>query len=191
MVMPEPACWVETGAALLGIWGVWDLGNGKRRGYISGFVSTTIYIVLCSANGIYADAIINAWYSIMGVVGWFAWKNRQRSSEGIPIQAMTCQGLSLGLGLGVLAWLLFWFLLHFYTDSTVVVWDATTSALAITAMVWMAAGFAWNWPLWLIINILSIGLYFYKGMIPTALQYLILGFLALRGWWIWRRKSSR
>jgi len=181
------AFWVETGAALLGIWGVWDLGGGRRRGYISGVLSTTTYIVLCVLHGIYADAVINGWYTVMGFVGWFAWGQRKTENGGVPLRSMDAQGFWAGVGSGLLAWFLFWGLLRYFTDSTVVVWDATTSALAITAMLWMAAGYTWNWPLWLIINLLSVGLYVHKGMLPTAGQYTVFAILALRGWWIWSR----
>jgi len=190
MWQPEPGLWVETGAAILGVWGVWDLGSGLRRGYLSGFVSTFLYIFLCAAKGIYADAVINAWYTIMGVVGWFSWKQRQRASEASVVQTTTPQGLVIGLGLGVLAWVFFCFLLNYYTDSTVVLWDTTTSALAITAMLWMAAGYTWNWPLWLIINLLSVGLYLHKEMWPTAFQYGVFAVLAVRGWWKWTRNTG-
>jgi len=181
------AFWVETVAALLGIWGVWNLGGGRRRGYISGVLSTSSYVVLCAIHGIYADAVINGWYTVMGFVGWFAWGQRKTEKGGVPVRAMDAQGFWAGVGFGLLAWFLFWGLLRSYTDSTVVVWDATTSALAITAMLWMASGYTWNWPLWLIINMLSVGLYIHKGMFPTAGQYAVFGFLALRGWWIWSR----
>jgi len=183
------AFWVETGAALLGIWGVWDLGGGRRRGYISGVLSTSAYVVLCAIHGIYADAVINGWYTVMGFVGWFAWGQRKTENGRVPVRTMDVQGFWAGVGSGLLAWFLFCFLLRFYTDSTVVVWDATTSALAITAMLWMAAGYTWNWPLWLIINMLSVGLYIHKGMLPTAGQYTVFAILALRGWWIWSRAS--
>jgi nicotinamide mononucleotide transporter len=190
MALTEPAFWVEIGAAILGVWGVWDLGSGLRRGYLSGCVSTFAYVFLCVNGGIYADAVINAWYTIMGVVGWFAWHHRQKEAENRFVQTLSYKGLVLGLSLGVLAWLLFWFLLKNYSDSTVVLWDSTTSALAITAMFWMTAGFIWNWPLWLIINLFSVGLYLHKGMAPTAIQYMIFTGLAIRGWWIWARKSG-
>ncbi len=188
MLRPGPALWVETGAAILGIWGVWDLGSGLRRGYFSGVVSTLLYVYLCAAKGIYADAVINGWYTIMGFVGWFSWRQRQVVSEASLVQAMTRQGLFMGVGFGILAWVFFWVLLSFYTDSSVVILDTTTSALAITAMLWMAAGYTWNWPLWLIINLLSIGLYFHKGMFPTAFQYGVFAGLAVRGWWKWTPK---
>ena len=182
-----PMFWVEIGASLLGILGVWDLGGGRRRGYISGILSTSVYVALCSIHGIYADAVINAWYTLMGFVGWFAWGQRKDAGVIVAVRPMGTKGFWVGIGSGLLAWFVFWGLLRYYTDSTVVVWDATTSALAITAMLWMAAGYTWNWPLWLIINVLSVGLYLHKGMVPTAGQYLVFGFLALRGWWIWSR----
>lgn len=181
------AFWVETGAALLGIWGVWDLGGGRRRGYISGVLSTSAYVVLCAIHGIYADAVINGWYTFMGFVGWFAWGQRKSDEGFVPVRPMDAQGFWIGTGTGLMAWFLFLGLLRYFTDSTVVVWDASTSALAITAMLWMAAGYTWNWPLWLIINLLSVGLYIHKGMLPTAGQYTVFAILALRGWWIWSK----
>lgn len=181
------AFWVETGAALLGIWGVWDLGGGRRRGYISGVLSTSAYVVLCAIHGIYADAVINGWYTFMGFVGWFAWGQRKSDEGFVPVRPMDAQGFWIGTGTGLMAWFLFLGLLRYFTDSTVVVWDASTSALAITAMLWMAAGYTWNWPLWLIINLLSVGLYVHKGMLPTAGQYTVFAILALRGWWIWSK----
>jgi nicotinamide mononucleotide transporter len=57
-------------------------------------------------------------------------------------------------------------------------------------MLWMAAGYLWNWPLWLIINLMSVGLYLHKGMLPTALQYGVFTGLAIRGWWKWARNTG-
>ena len=88
------AFWVETGAALLGIWGVWDLSGGRRRGYISGVLSTSAYVVLCAIHGIYADAVINGWYTVMGFVGWFAWGQRKTENGGVPLRSMDAQGFS-------------------------------------------------------------------------------------------------
>lgn len=183
--------WIELVAAFLGVLGVWDLGSGKKRGYISGFVSTTTYIVLCATKGIYADAVINGWYSVMSVVGWYSWSKRQVLAGeivGIPRQSMDWRALRVGIVIGVGSWILFVVILCYGTDSRIVVWDATTSAMAVTAMLWMASGYVWNWPLWLIINALSVGLYLHKEMIPTAVQYFVFGVLAIRGWYIWTRK---
>ena len=97
MQVPEPVFWVETGAAVLGVWGVWDLGSGLRRGYISGMLSTITYVFLCAWNGIYADAVINGWYTVMSVVGWLAWTKRTGGNPSNLFQSMTRQGLVVGL----------------------------------------------------------------------------------------------
>lgn len=174
-------------AAFLGVWGVWDLGKGKRRGYVSGTVSTTLYVLLCYQNGIYADAWTNVWYSVMGIYGWRTWLVRERQNGGFVVVALNARNLGAGLGLGLGTWVLAVFLLVRYTDSTVPIWDATTTALAVLAMFWMAAGHTVHWPVWVLVNLLSVGLYFSKNMYPTAVQYFVFLILAFRGWWLWHR----
>jgi nicotinamide mononucleotide transporter len=77
-------------------------------------------------------------------------------------------------------------LIHF-TDSDVPYWDATTTAFAIAGMWLMARKKLENWIAWIICDLISIPLYFYKGLVLTSFQFLIFTALAFAGYFAWKK----
>ena len=78
-----------------------------------------------------------------------------------------------------------WFVLERFTDSTIPGWDAFTTALSIVATWMLAHKIIEHWYLWMIVNVVSIGLYLYKGLYPTVILfivYAIMAFVGLREW---------
>ena len=82
---------------------------------------------------------------------------------------------------------LFYFILEYLTDSIVPVLDAVTTALAFSAMYLMARKKLENWAFWIVCDVISIGLYVYKGLNVTALQYLVFLALAISAHFEWKR----
>jgi nicotinamide mononucleotide transporter len=81
-----------------------------------------------------------------------------------------------------------YFVLSQYTDSTVPVWDSATTAIFIVGMWLMALKKVENWIFWIIGDFVSIPLYFYKGLALTSFQFTVFLVLAVWGYIEWRKK---
>ncbi len=130
---------------------------------------------------------VNGYYFVMSVYGWYYWTNTKDDKPQIPVTKNSIQeyfySIIILLGsFGVLV-----FVLMNFTDSDVPVWDASTTAFAILGMWLMARKKLENWIAWIITDLISIPLYFYKGLVLTSFQFLVFTILAFMGYLAWKK----
>ncbi|KAI9450666.1 AAA domain-containing protein [Russula earlei] len=116
-------------------------------------VSTSIFIYLYLSHGLYADASVNLYYTIMSIIGWIMWTRKKEDNQVLQISLML------------------YIVLKAFTDSTVPYADSFTSAAAFTGMWLMNKKKVANWFWWVITNIASIPLNYYKGLAFTSFHY--------------------
>jgi nicotinamide mononucleotide transporter len=75
-----------------------------------------------------------------------------------------------------------------FTDAALPWWDATASGLAVCAQLLLMRKVFETWSLWIAVDVLSIGIYFAKGVYLTAALYAVFLSLATMGWLAWRRE---
>lgn len=155
--------------------------------YPTGIISVLIYVYLAFQYKLYADMGVNGYYFVMSVYGWYYWTNTDGVKAQVPVTLNTFKEnlyslAILCISLGVLV-----FILINFTDSDVPIWDATTTAFAILGMWLMARKKLENWIAWIITDLISIPLYFYKGLVLTSFQFVIFTVLATMGYFAWKK----
>ena len=85
----------------------------------------------------------------------------------------------------------FYFFLSEYTDSRVPLFDSMSTALSIVAMWMLSRKLVEQWLVWLVVDMISVGLYIYKGIPITAGLYALYCILAVAGYVRWRRQAQR
>ena len=159
--------------------------------YPIGLVSVVLYIYLCFTAGIYADMGVNLFFGILSISGWIAWHKHADSNHQIAVQVLRPLP-RLGYVLVVLLfWIVITCLLHRFTDSKVPALDASVTALSIVGMILMNARAIEHWIIWILVNAISIPLFWIRGLELTSLQFLVLLILAVQGFWQWRMELSR
>lgn len=155
--------------------------------YPTGIISVIIYVYLAFQYKLYADMGVNGYYFVMSVYGWYYWTNTEGAKEQIEVTVNSAieNIYSLVLLLGSFGTLVF--VLMNFTDSDVPIWDAATTSFAILGMWLMARKKLENWVAWIITDLISIPLYFYKGLVLTSFQFLIFTFLATMGYFAWKK----
>ena len=178
---------LEAMSAFFGILSVWYIKKNSILGYPTGIISTATYVYLLYEWGIYGDAVVNVYYTAMSVYGWWVWATVRTddSEDKMPITRLDKKGLAFTVAFTVGNFLLFYLVLSRYTDSTVPMIDSITTALAFGAMWLQARKKLEHWSLWIACDVLSIGLYIYKGYGITALQYAIFLVLAIAAHYSW------
>jgi nicotinamide mononucleotide transporter len=171
-----------TGAAC-----VWLIARQNIWNWPLGLANNLLFMVLFTRSGLYADVGLQAFYIVIGIYGWWHWLHGGRDHGALrvsrtpPREALLAGALTaLGIAGMVLA-------LRRFTNSTVPVLDATVTGLSIAAQVLMARKRLENWWVWIVANLLSIGLLAYKHLYITAGLYAVFLAICVLGLVEWTR----
>jgi nicotinamide mononucleotide transporter len=81
----------------------------------------------------------------------------------------------------------FYLILNNYTDSDVAPIDAFTTAVFVVGMYLMALKKIENWIYWIVGDVVSVPLYFYKGLVFSSFQFFVFLILAVLGYIEWKQ----
>jgi nicotinamide mononucleotide transporter len=180
--------WFEFVAVITGITSVIFSRKENILVYPVGMISTGIFVWIYVTHGLYADASVNFYYTVMSIIGWIMWSRKAEGKSVLKITASTKKDWILALLFFSVCWAVLYFLLSRYTDSTVPIADSFTSGAAFTGMLLMNKKKLENWTWWIITNLASIPLNYYKHLVFTSFEYLVLLILAVMGYITWRKK---
>lgn len=202
-------------AAAFGILSVWFAKKENIWVYPTGIISTGLYVYLLSRWQMYGDLIINIYYTLMSIYGWYMWlKPADATQERRRITRVSHKDKFLAASIFVFTSALVIFVYRYYgvmpdlglTESFSYFWehfrsgrlaelkkvtpylDTFTTGAAFSAMFLMALKKLESWHLWIAVNIVSVPLYFIKGYGFTGIQYFIFLVLAFQGLRSWKRK---
>jgi len=184
---------LEIVAVIFGLLSVLFSSFNKVWVFPTGMVSTAIFVYLLLKWTLLGDMMINGYYFIMSVYGWYIWTRKVDATHFTPISETTKRE-KLYSGLIFAATLIFVFVVYKYFDKwnhwTAYV-DTITTAIFFVAMWLMAKRKIENWIYWIIGDIISVPLYFYKGFTFTSLQYLIFTAIAIYGYFAWKKLLNK
>ncbi|MDR1004140.1 MAG: nicotinamide riboside transporter PnuC [Prevotellaceae bacterium] len=188
---------LEILGTLTGIAYLWLEYRASIYLWIAGIIMPAIYIFVYYEAGLYADFGINVYYLAAAVYGWWVWKyggrRRQaiqpadRQTPELPISSMPARYYAALLPVTAALFAAICYILMRFTDSTVPVLDAFTTALSIAAMWMLARKYVEQWWVWVVVDVVSAGLYVYKELYPTAALYALYAVIALFGFRKWKR----
>ena len=182
--------WQEFIAVFFGIISVLYSRKENILVYPSGIISTIFYTWFCfSWWNLYAEGSLNFYYTIMSIYGWFAWA-KHKDGNILPMTYNNKKDWIICSVFFVVSWAVLYIILVKYTKSTVPFGDSFASATAYTGMWQMARKKVENWLWWVLTDVVSIPLYFYKGAVFTSFQYFVFTILAVMGWIEWKKKLA-
>ena len=180
---------LEIIAVIFGFLSVWYSKQNNILVYPTGIISTMIFVYLLWQWELLGDMMINAYYFSMSIYGWYVWTRKVDDDHFTPITSTTRKEkiLSVVIFTGTL---LFVFGIYEWFDKwnnwTAYV-DTVTTAIFFVGMWLMARKKIENWIYWIIGDIISVPLYFYKGLTLTSLQYLLFAIIAIYGYLAWKK----
>jgi len=176
-----------TGVAF-GLLSVWFSKNNNILVFPTGMISTSIFVYLLYKWVLLGDMMINAYYFIVSIYGWYVW-TRKQNNVVTPISTLNYKEKKTSILIFAFS-IIFVYSIYVYFDkwnSFTAYIDNLTTAIFFVGMWLMAKRKIENWIFWIIGDIISIPLYFYKGLTFTSLQYLIFTFIAIAGYYSWKK----
>ncbi len=171
------------------IFGVAEVLLAKRNNvllYPAGLISTSLSIILLLEAQLYAETLLNIYYVVMSVYGWWFWL-RKRNQPTVPITYATKQEWLVTAFITFGGWLVLYLVLKNFTPSNVPVWDAFVSASAWAGTWLLTRRKIENWIVLNVSNLFAVPLLFYKNLPMFALLTLFLFVVAIFGYFDWRK----
>lgn len=184
---------MEITAVVFGFLSVWFSKQNNVLVFPTGMISTVIFVYLLLKWELLGDMMINAYYFIMSVYGWFIWTRKVDETHVTPISRTTSKEKMTSVYI-FLVTLLFVFLVYKSFDkwtSWVAYVDTVTTAIFFVGMWLMAKRKIENWIYWIVGDIISVPLYFYKGFTFTSFQYLGFTLIAIFGYLAWKKTLDK
>ncbi|HKK61671.1 MAG TPA: nicotinamide riboside transporter PnuC, partial [Bacteroidales bacterium] len=135
----------------------------------------------------YADMSLNVYYFAISIYGWVYWSRAKSGGAGLKVSMVKARlaailfviFLVLFLGIGIL--------LDRFTDSPVPYWDALTTSASIVATWMLTKKMLEHWLVWVFVDLVSMILYIYRGLYPTAILFALYTAMAVIGYRNWKR----
>ncbi len=188
MVGSRPIEWI---AVACGIVNVSLIIQRSIRNYPFGFAVVTLYFFIFWQYRLYSDALLQVYFFIIQIYGVYVWLNGRAQDGRVIVAPLGNSMFAMHLGATAVLWLIVASLMATFTDAAAPYWDAAVAALSITAQFLLSRRHLQSWYLWIAVDVMAIGLFYTRGLEPTATLYLVFLGLAITGLIQWRRAAMR
>ncbi len=187
---------LELVAVFFGLLSVWYAKKVNILVYPTGIISVLIYVNICFNSQLYADMGINAFYFVMSVYGWIMWTRKGENHKERPVSFCRGKCFLVTAVFFAASLVIILLLLTYFKSDDDAYWatgvpyiDTFTTAIFIVAMGQMALKKVESWIFWIVGDVISVPLYFYKGLVFTSLQFTIFLVIAVMGYLEWRKQA--
>ena len=158
-----------------------------------GLVQVMLFIIIFYNAKLYSDLLLHVIYVGMQIYGWYYWlKHGGEQADGaLVVESMSLRQLTAWIAATAAGTLLLGYLMQRWTDAAVPYGDAFTTVASLVAQFLLARKFLENWLFWIVVDVVAIGIYYYKNLQPTTVLYTVFLILAVIGYVSWRRRMSQ
>lgn len=184
----SPVTWVEILALVLSLAMVAANLRVHVVAWPLAISSSMLYALLFAHSKLYGEASLQIFFVAVSLWGWWQWR-RGTAERGAPLQVhhLSARTAALATASTLAAWPLLGVLLSHATDSDVPYLDALPTVASVTGQILLGRKVVQNWPVWLFVNVFSVGLFAFKGLWLTAVLYGVFAVLSVVGWRTWRK----
>jgi nicotinamide mononucleotide transporter len=155
-----------------------------------GMVSVVLYALIFYQQRLYADMGLQGLYFALAAYGWWAWRHGGEDHGELQVSLASPRARAILAALGLVAGIALGRTLHRFTDASLPFLDSTLTAFSIIGQWMQTRKLLEAWWIWLIVDVLYVGMFLFKGLYPTALLYAVFLYLAGLGLVEWRRSME-
>ena len=187
----SPVTWLEIVACVLAIAMVICNMRVNPTGWPLAIVSSLLYFALFWNSKLYGDASLQILFIVVAGWGWWQWlRGTTPDGSALRVRALGAQGRLFAVAAVLVGWPAIGLFLRRYTDTDVPWWDAFPTAASIVGQWLLGRKYVENWPTWVIVNVVSVALFAYKGLWLTVALYAVFVAMSFVGWRAWRRLAA-
>jgi len=185
---------IEVLGAILGLLYIFFSIRQHILTWPTGLFTSLLYTLVFFESGFYADMGLQVYYVAISIYGWYYWVKGTKKNEQnnrVPVTSIPQQLILKSILATAAIYAILLFVLIRFTDSTVPIMDSLTTALSITATWMLAKKYIEHWLIWIFVDLVSAGLYVYKGLCPTVILFIVYTIMAGLGYIEWKKDMKR
>ncbi|MBA2932683.1 nicotinamide mononucleotide transporter [Sphingomonas sp. CGMCC 1.13654] len=181
---------LEIVAVVITFLAIWLTAKRRMLCWPINLLACALYFKLFLDVRLYADMVLQALFGLGIIYGWIAWARGKDDAGEVVVLPLPAWQAIAGLLVGAIgAVAIGWFTSH-YTNAALPWMDSTLTSFSLVAQFWTARRHAANWLLWIVVDLFYVGMFVFKGLLPTAGLYLAMTLLAMRGYHGWRAAAK-
>ncbi len=187
----SPVTWIEIVAFVLSLAMVACNIRVNATAWPLAIIASLLYFVLFWDSRLYGEAGLQIFFALIACWGWWQWLRGHAEDGGaLRVRWLSARGRTLLLAGVLVAWPLLGGFLRRFTDTDVPWWDALPTAGSVAGQWLLGRKYVENWLVWLAVNVISVGLFAYKGLWLTVALYTLFALLSVLGWRAWADKAA-
>ena len=182
---------LEIVAVVVSFAGIWLTATRRMLCWPVSLVACALYFKLFLDVRLYADMVLQALFGLAIVYGWIAWAKGQDDAGEVVVAPLRPGRLVGGLAAGAVGAIAIGWFTSRYTDAALPWMDSGLTSFSLVAQYWTARRHAASWLLWIAVDSLYVGMFVFKGLLPTAGLYAAMIVLAVVGYRRWRAAGRK
>jgi len=162
-------------------------GRNNVHSWWTGIVGCSLFALLFYDVRLYADVALQVFFILTCIVGWVQWL-RGAGGKPLSITSASVQSLAVMACVGMAATVAYGMMLREFTDAYAPFIDSAVLAFSVIAQFLLMGRRIETWPVWLLVNTISVPLYASRGLYLTAVLYAVYWVNAVVSWWWWNRQ---
>ncbi len=180
--------WLELVASALGVWMVVCNMRVNPLGWPLAMASSLLYALFFASGKLYGEASLQLFFIAVAGWGWWQWlRGTGDAGQPLRVHRLDWRSKSLVFSLTLAGWPLLGLLLAHFTKSDVPYLDALATAGSVAGTFLLGRKLIENWPVWVAVNVFSVGLFATRGWWLTVALYALFTAMAIAGWRAWHR----
>jgi nicotinamide mononucleotide transporter len=187
-VFGQSISWLEALAFVTGLWCVWLVKRMSLWNWPVGLFNVACFAVLFLDAKLYADAVLQIAFAALSVYGWWQWSRTEARVGDLPVSRSTAREALTWFAASAAAIAAGAQLLARFTDSPVPLADTSILVMSLVATAGQALRRLESWWIWIAVDMVSVPLYWQRGLPLTALLFGLFLLLCIAGQHEWAQR---
>ena len=186
----ELITFLEIIGTITGILHLWLLTRQNIIAWPIGIICVSIFLYIFYDAKLYSDSILQICYIGLNLFGWYNWSRRKEELDFVKVTRLAKKHWALVIGIILSGTFLWGWFMTSKTDADFPYIDAFTTVASLTAQYLLTQKKIGNWVIWIVVNLVSIPLYLYKGLTITAGLFCVYLTMCILGYIEWKKELN-
>ena len=182
--------WLENFGIITSLICIWLNTQQNVWGWFWAIVSSGIYSVIFYQARLFSDVGLQGVFILLSIYGWYSWLFGNEQKTILLVHKIHAKLSVICIGFFIIFTLISGYLFSQYSEANLPYLDASLTSISLIATWMTARKYLENWMLWIFADVAYAGMYLYKGLNGTAILYVFLIILAVKGYRNWLKSIS-
>jgi nicotinamide mononucleotide transporter len=183
--------WIELAGSTMAALCVFFYIKENVWSWPTGLVQTVFYTWIFFDAKLYSDFILQLINIVLIIYGWYYWVHPPVNKVVLPITRMKLREAGVWVAVTIIGTVAVGYLMKTYTDAALPYWDAAIAVMSLIAQYLIARKVLENWLIWIVVDIVAIGVYYAKDLRLTSGLYAVFLVMATLGFLAWRKSYKQ